>query len=186
MTLRPDASLIDVAFAACTALDRAMIVAVLTGGSAATFYAPVAYQSLDVDLILRYGVSAHDVDDALREIGFTRDEGGYYAHPHIPFTVEFPAGPLQIGSDLVTSWATEHRGDELVHILTPTDVVRDRFLRYYAYRDVSAYNVAVQIGRAMRDRVNWSLFEEWARREAANDRSYDLAGLSRYLNAAGR
>jgi len=39
------ATLTDVAFAACTALDRAGEVAVLCGGSAATYYAPEAYQS---------------------------------------------------------------------------------------------------------------------------------------------
>jgi hypothetical protein len=47
-------SLEDVCFAACTALERAGTVAVLTGGSAATYYAPEAYQSGDADFIITF------------------------------------------------------------------------------------------------------------------------------------
>lgn len=45
-------SLTDVAFAVCTALHRAGYTSVLTGGSAATFYAPTAYQSKDLDFVI--------------------------------------------------------------------------------------------------------------------------------------
>jgi len=56
--LSPDATLIDVAFAVCTALDHAGERALLVGGSAATFYAPDAYQSSDCDFILALGPDA--------------------------------------------------------------------------------------------------------------------------------
>lgn len=45
-------TIVDVAFAVCTALERAKIIAVLTGGSAATYYAPEAYQSRDLDFVI--------------------------------------------------------------------------------------------------------------------------------------
>ena len=38
-----NSSLTDVAFAVCTALHEAGYTVILTGGSAATFYAPEAY-----------------------------------------------------------------------------------------------------------------------------------------------
>jgi hypothetical protein len=44
-----DCSLIDGAFAVCTAFDAAGFTAVLCGGSAATYYAPDAYMSADND-----------------------------------------------------------------------------------------------------------------------------------------
>ena len=44
-------TLADVAFAVCTALHTNGGVAVLTGGSAATYYAPDAYQSRDLDFL---------------------------------------------------------------------------------------------------------------------------------------
>jgi hypothetical protein len=50
--LDPSATLTDVAFAVCSALDRIGERAVLCGGSAATYYAPDAYQSRDLDFVL--------------------------------------------------------------------------------------------------------------------------------------
>src|SRR5581483_1015680 len=53
VTLPDDASLVDVAFAACTALARAGETAVLCGGSAASYYVPEVYRSLDIDFVPR-------------------------------------------------------------------------------------------------------------------------------------
>ena len=74
--LGPEATLTDVAFAACTALDAAGEVAFLCGGSAATYYAPEAYQSRDLDFVLRFAVRARVVDDALRPLGYVRAPEG--------------------------------------------------------------------------------------------------------------
>lgn len=57
----------------------------------------------------------------------------------------------------------------MLHVLSPTDVVRDRFLHFYAWSDPSAYVSAATIGRAIYDLVDWAVFEDWARREAAAD-----------------
>jgi hypothetical protein len=76
MTLGPAASLSDVGFAVCTALDRVGERAVLCGGSAATYYAPEAYQSRDLDFVLRFGARAKIVDEALRPLGFVRAPEG--------------------------------------------------------------------------------------------------------------
>ena len=183
MSLGRGASLADVAFSVCTALDRAGIEAVLTGGSAATYYVPAIYQSEDADFVLRYGTGLHDVSSALAAIGFHRRPSGDFDHPLVRYTVEFPAGPLAIGSDLITTWAVERRGDEVLNVLTPTDVVRDRFLHFYAWSDLSAYTAAVEIARALHDRVDWALFESWATRESEADRSYDPRRLHRFLRA---
>lgn len=181
MTLKRGATLSDVAFAVCTALENAGIVAVLTGGSAATYYVPTVYQSRDADFILRYDVGLQDVVPVLEAIGFRPGKSRDFEHPNVQYTVEFPRGPLAIGSDLVTSWASERRGDQILHVLTPTDVVRDRFLHYYAWSDLSAYSAALSIADAMRDRVDWGLFEAWARREAEADRRYELKRLDRFM-----
>lgn len=56
MTISANTPLFEVAMAVCSALDRAGITAVLTGGSAATYYAPEAYQSSDIDFVaVRFG-----------------------------------------------------------------------------------------------------------------------------------
>ena len=70
--LPADATLTDVAFAVCTALERAGEHAVLCGGSAATFYIPEVYQSRDLDFVVRFGTRSIDVDAALNPLGYVR------------------------------------------------------------------------------------------------------------------
>jgi hypothetical protein len=59
MAIDERSSLIDVAFAVCTSLDNIGTRAILTGGSAATFYAPTALQSRDCDFITTLGAAMH-------------------------------------------------------------------------------------------------------------------------------
>jgi hypothetical protein len=111
-------SLIDVAFAVCTALDAVGTRAVLSGGSAATFYAPSAYQSRDCDFIITLGAGGAEASRAIAELGYT-EKGGIYSHPRNPFTVEFPPGPLTVGGERVSSFETVHRGDQHLYVLAP-------------------------------------------------------------------
>jgi hypothetical protein len=84
-------SLEDVCFAVCTALQNAGSTAVLTGGSAATYYAPQAYQSQDADFIITFGNEFAGAGTVMRDLGYT-EIGGIYQHDTNPFTVEFPSG----------------------------------------------------------------------------------------------
>jgi hypothetical protein len=72
--------------------------AVLTGGACVAIYTGT-YVSRDADFIIQSIVSQRDLDEALLELGFVR-KGAEYAHPDVPYTVEFPPGPLSIGDDL--------------------------------------------------------------------------------------
>ena len=170
----------DVAFAVCTALDHNRIEAILTGGSAAAHYAPIAVQSLDADFVLRFSVGGGE-SAALATIGYTRTPGRFYAHPRSPCTVEFPVGPLAIGTELVQEWSTERRDEEALHVLPPTDCVRDRFIAYYAWGDLSALASALHVARATADRFDERAFVAWARREATANIGYDIARLDLFL-----
>ena len=182
--LQADASLVDIAFAACTALDRAGETAVLCGGSAAAYYVPDRYRSLDLDFVLHVGAAPHIVNRALAEIGYHRTYEGFYAHEHLAFTIEFPVGPLSIGRDAISSWRIDHRGDLLLNVLTPFDVVRDRFMHYWAWGDETALRAAVAITRAHSADVNLDAFETWTLREMGADRSYRPDAVERFLSLA--
>src|SRR5579862_5130023 len=71
-------SLEEVCFAVCTALAHAGTAAVLTGGSAATFYAPHAYQSGDADFIITFSSNTARANDAMRELGYHEIGGTYH------------------------------------------------------------------------------------------------------------
>lgn len=180
MILAPGASLVDVAFAACTVLERAGETAVLCGGSAAAYYSSGHYESLDLDFVVQVGAASHSVDRALATIGYVHSAEGYYRHADLKYVVEFQVGPLAVGREAVRSWRTDRRGDELLHVLTPSDVVRDRFLHYWAWGDQTALDVALAIARS-RDDIDLDAFRVWTERESAADRSYDRARVDRFF-----
>jgi hypothetical protein len=156
-------TLTEVAFAVCTALDEAGIKAVLTGGSAATFYAPDAYQSLDLDFV----ITVHGGGDgaaALAALGY-HEEDGTYIHRESPLPVEFPRGPLMIGDDYITRWATIERGGERLHVLSPTDSCRDRLAALLFWNDFSGLEQAVAVYRAHSGTVDLDIIRDWCTRE---------------------
>ena len=179
--LDADATLSDVAFAVCTAIERAGERAVLCGGSAATYYAPEAYQSRDLDFVLRFSAQTRSIDDALRPLGYHRAPERLYRHPTIVYTVEFPAGPLAIGSETVDIFATEVRGELLLHIYTPTDVVRDRFMHYWAWGDQVALRVALDVAAAQSSAIDGAGITAWTERELARDAIYDRKRRDHFL-----
>ncbi len=157
-----ESTLSDVAFAVCTALDRTGFVAVLTGGSAATYYAPDAYQSLDIDFVLTFQGKGGEA--ALRSLGFRR-KADFYVHPQSRFPLEFPPGPLAIGDDLVTTWRTVRRDDEVLHVLTPFDSCRDRLASYLYWNDLSGLEQALHVHRAHAHDVDLERLRDWCRQE---------------------
>lgn len=180
MTLAAGATLVDVAFAACSALAAAGETAVLCGGSAAAYYAPQRYDSLDLDFVLHTGAAPHVVNRALATLGYARAAEGHYEHPRIAYTIEFPIGPLAIGRETVTAWHTERRARELLHVLTATDVVRDRFLHYWAWGDRTALRVAVTVAIQRAD-VDLADVRAWTERERAADPSYDARRVDEFF-----
>jgi hypothetical protein len=181
MTLGPDATLVDVAFAVCSALERIRTVAVLTGGSAATYYVPTMYQSLDADFVLRFVPDRRAFDAALSEIGYTRTPSDMYAHAALPYTVEFSRGPLAIGRDIINEWSTFHREDAVLHVISVTDCVRDRFLHFWAWNDRSALDVALTVARTHREVFEEEAFRDWTERERAADSRYSADRVAEFF-----
>lgn len=160
MAIGVGSSLTDVCFEVCTALDRAGFNAVLTGGSAASVYAPSVYQSRDADFVIT--LRGTRGGDALSQLGYERRDDIYH-HRVNPFTLDFPRGPLAIGEDLVTDWDTLRRGGQVLYILSRTDCVRDRLLWFYVYTDRSA--LAAAIGVAESGSIDREAIREWSSRE---------------------
>ena len=158
----PSSTLEDVAFEVCTALHRLGFVAVLTGGSAATYHAPGAYQSDDLDFVITLQGASGEA--ALQSLGFRR-RGQFYVHERSRYSLDFPRGPLAIGDDLVTAWSTVLRGDETLHVLTATDSCRDRLASFLFWNDFSGLEQALAVFHARRGEVDLETIRDWCRRE---------------------
>jgi hypothetical protein len=165
MKITAESSLEDVAFAVCSTLESSGVKAILTGGSAATLYAPHAYQSRDVDFVIQFAEVGGRAKGAaaLADLGYT-ERGQTYFHSVNQYTVEFPAGPLAIGDDLIKHWNTLTKGDMKLHILTPSDSVRDRLMWFYL-RSTDRQSLAAAVGIAQSHAVEMETIREWSKRE---------------------
>ncbi len=160
MTITASTSLRDVAFVVCTALHQEGVTAVLTGGSAATVYAPEAYQSRDLDFIVEFRSQGADAAGALANLGY-RLAGDHYEHIENFLLLEFPKGPLAVGGDLIREWETLREGELLLHIIKPTDCCRDRLAGFLFWSDRGSLDQAVAVARAQSEMVNIEAVRAW-------------------------
>jgi hypothetical protein len=178
--ITPSSSLTDVSFVVCTALHRIGTTAVLTGGSAATFYAPDRYQSRDADFIITMSLNQAAAASALGDLEF-EEQGGIYRHPKSPYTLEFPPGPLAIGAEILQRYDTVRRGPEILHILSRTDVVCDRLARFYHWADRSALRTALDV--AASGDIDLVKIGRWSKGEYAIEKFQEFADRYKKENA---
>ena len=164
MKILSSSSIEDIAYIVCTTLDAAGCTAVLSGGGAATIYAPAAKTTDDLDFILQLSAGVNPDAAPLLELGFrSTGRSGIYQHPSVVYTLEFPLGPLAVGDELITKWDTLRREDLVLHIVTPTDCVRDRLAAAIHWNDFNSISQAVAV--AKRHPVEMVIIERWCAHE---------------------
>ena len=147
----------------CTALERLSLVSVLTGGSAAAYYAPNRYQSQDADFVIVIHGQGN-VDLAMESLGYNR-QGRMFVHPDSAFTVEFPPGPLSVGSDFIRQWERVIKNDLVLNVISRTDSVRDRLCGFYFWNERQSLDVALAVARS--GSIDLDLIRDWSEREGA-------------------
>ena len=121
------------------------------------------------------------LDEALATLGFARKRDRY-VHPRVPFSVEFPSGPLGIGQDFRVRpiWVKRRAARTLA--LSATDACRDRLAAFYHWNDRQSLATAVAI--ATRNPVAFAKVKGWSRDEGHLDGyAVFLAELSRVRKA---
>jgi hypothetical protein len=162
----------DVAITVSNALAASGIRATLSGGACASIYSGGVYQSSDLDFILQSRVSGTQLDEAMSAAGFQR-KGVPYLHSSARFYVEFPPGPLSIGSDYqIVPIERKFRGGALL-TLSATDSCRDRLAGFFHWNDRPGFRAAVHI--ALRNRVDMKAIRDWSLRERALPRFEQFA-----------
>ena len=167
MSLTRRSTLAEVAAVVAGALRRAGIGAVLTGGACSTLYSAGAYQSQDLDFVIRSGGTRVSLDGAMASIGFAR-RSDRYIHSTSPFYVEFPRGPLAIGDDFDIRPVQLRVGGGMTLALSATDACRDRLAAFYHWSDRGSLAAAVAI--AVRRRIDRAAVRHWSRAEGFEER----------------
>ena len=175
-----NSTLVDVAFAICTKLTECGFEVVLVGGSAATYYAPDAYQSADVDFVAFFSATEENTARlvaAMHALGYDLEANMFRNRNGNPFTVEFPKGPLGIGGEYVTKYEKVKRDLQTLNVVSATDCIRDRLCAYYFWNDRSSLLVAVDIALAAADKVDMQAIRDWSSREQESRKFDDFVRL---------
>lgn len=145
-----------------THLEREGVHVVLSGGAAVATYTRGDYVTQDIDLINVYDAAPRAIRLAMLAIGF-REEARYFRHPDSPHVVEFPPGPLTIGRHPVGRVEEIQLATGRLHIISPTDCVKDRLAAYFHWGDLQSLHQALQVAR--RRKINLEEVRTWSRAE---------------------
>ena len=156
------ANLGEIAAFVCSHLSSKKIDCVLSGGACVSIYSANQYQSFDLDFIETGYTKRRDLKAAMEEIGFF-EHNRYFKRDDCEFFVEFPSGPLAVGSEPVREIITlKFRTGEL-RIISPTESVKDRLAAYYFWNDLQSLEQAVMIFR--QNDIDLEEVERWSRVE---------------------
>lgn len=165
--ITPSTTIEELAALVSTTLEAAGISAVLSGGAVVSIYTNNEYESNDLDFISPE--STGRIADAIASLGFKR-EGRMFSHPLTPLFVEFPAGPLAIGGELIraTDVAERRTAAGTIRLLTPTQCVMDRLAAYFHWNDLQSLDQAVMV--ASSQGMSLAKVDAWAKREGAGEK----------------
>jgi hypothetical protein len=158
-----DATHEEIAAAVSEALRKHGIMAVMSGGGCVSVYSENKYQSDDLDFIDSYR-ERFGIQKALATNGFFSDKDRYFKNSTTSIYLEFPPGPVMIGNEFAkdpVDWETPAGN---IRMLNPTDCVKDRLVKFYAWNDAQALYQALLVVAAQpvdfREIERWSIKSE--------------------------
>ncbi|MCJ7679098.1 MAG: hypothetical protein MUP70_00085 [Candidatus Aminicenantes bacterium] len=134
MTSIKNMTLGELAAYICTHLKSKDIPCVLSGGACVSIYTKNRYLSYDLDFIENVTTPRKKLREAMAELDFY-EKHRYFKHDDTDFFVEFPTGPLSVGSEPVKHTNELEFKTGILTLLSPTDCVKDRLAAYYYWND---------------------------------------------------
>ncbi|KAB0663993.1 hypothetical protein F6V25_14355 [Oryzomonas japonica] len=174
-----DMSLAELAAYVSDHLTGQGIDVVLSGGGCVSVYSDNRYRSDDLDFIERYREDRKKLAAALDMIGF-KPKRRYFVHPDTPFFLEFPTGPLSIGSEPVREIAEMAFSTGTLRMLTPTDCIKDRLAHYFHWGDKQGLEQALMVAGSCL--IDLDELARWSRVEGMSDEFESIKG--RLLSAS--
>lgn len=171
----------EVAAIVSDALERAGIMATLSGGSAVTIYSNNEYLSRDLDFVTSAMIA--DLKPVLESLGFEHTgvpRLSQFTHPKVQWYVEFPPSPLTFGNLYVNpeDCAVIELPVGKLRIITPTQSVMDRLAAAYAWKDAQSRDQAIMV--AANQDIDWEILRHWFANEGESDEEWQ-----RFKNAVG-
>jgi hypothetical protein len=160
-------NLSELAAFVCDFLFKNGIKCVLSGGAVVSIYTNNRYQSGDLDFIENGTYSRKEIINLMNKIGFIEKQR-YFVHPKQSIFIEFPTGPLAIGSEPVREISELEFSTGTLRLLTPTDCVKDRLAAYYFWDDKQALEQALMVTNDHKIDINE--VQRWSKTENSEDK----------------
>ena len=157
-------TLAELAAIVSESLDRAGIVATLSGGAAVSIYTENRYLSEDLDFVTVALVK--ELKTALEPLGF-RHTGkprlSVFEHPNTKWYLEFPPSPLSFGGTYVdpTQCAIMRTRLGKLRIINPTHSVMDRLIAAAAWNEPQSLEQALLVVEHQRSNIDWEELDRW-------------------------
>lgn len=152
-------SLGELAAFVCAHLMKHGMTAVLSGGACVAIYSDNRYRSFDLDFIENVPTSRKQIAIVLGEIGFV-EKHRYFVHPDTDFFIDFPAGPLAVGSEPVQKVLEMEFSTGRLALLSPTDCVKDRLAAFYHWKDRQCLEQALLVAGTRK--IDLKEVERWS------------------------
>jgi len=141
-----DMSMEELGAYVCSQLEKHGIKTVLSGGSCVEIYSDGKYTTDDIDLVDRYNMGHKKITTVMLTLGF-KEQNRYFIHDDTKWWIEFPKGPLGIGTFAVSEIASKESDVGTLRMLTSTDCIKDRLAAYYYWDDLQSLEQAVWVAR---------------------------------------
>lgn len=146
----------------CTHLEKNQISCTLSGGACVSIYSKNRYQSYDLDFIEKLSSTRKRKREVMALINFY-EEGRYFKNDETSYIIEFPAGPLGIGEEIINDFQQIVFETGELKMLTPTDCVKDRLAAFYHWDDKQCLEQAIMV--AVAQKIDYENIKSWSKKE---------------------
>ena len=158
----------------CNELDNHGISCVLSGGACVSIYSGNKYQSGDLDFIETGASQRKNIKEVLAELGFV-EFNRYFRRDDVRFFIEFPSGPLSVGSERVREISEIEFSTGKLRLLSPTDCVKDRLAAFYHWDDRQSLEQAIMVSETQE--IDIKEVERWSKVENCSEKFEKIRGL---------
>ena len=155
----------------CSELLSNGIRCVLSGGACVAIYSKNKFMSYDLDFIDNAFTPRKKIKEVLGKIGFY-EENRYFKHKKTEYFIEFPSGPLSVGSEPVKEICELEFSTGKLLIISATDCVKDRLAAYFYWDDLQSLEQAILVSQM--NFIDFKEIQRWVKAEKQETKFYDV------------
>jgi len=140
--LPPEVQQIELAAFLSKEFEKHGVVLTVVGGAAVQYYTSAQYVTADLDMVLS-GDSKEINEEVMGNLGFQRTTMyRHFEHPNLPFVVEFPPSPIEVGGRIINQVNLIKFGSMEARVIRVEDIIMDRIIAAVEWKDTPSLDQA--------------------------------------------